>query len=94
MSDPDYRHAEENVRHVDSSIVDLTSSFSLASGMLALAGSFSREQVNATNLLQLNSITAMLELVREYGERGRRPSPAVKEALDLAKQVVAAAQAQ
>lgn len=93
MSDCNASHTDDHAHRMSSSVMDLTSSFSLASHMLTLAGSFAREQVAASNMVQLNSIMAMLELVRVYGQRSRRPSPVVNEALDLAKQVVAAAQA-
>lgn len=91
---PDYEHRREApLNGVNSEMLELTSSVTLAHDMLSLAGAFGREQVIASNMLQLNSMTAMLELVREYGQRSRRPSPVVNEALDLVKQVVAAAQA-
>ena len=44
----------------------------------------------ASNQLQLNSISAMLQLTRELGEPGRRAGPVIKEALDLVSKVVAA----
>ncbi|MEA3011391.1 MAG: hypothetical protein QOJ91_3083 [Sphingomonadales bacterium] len=91
MSDFERRLAEDQAR-MSTSIVDLTSSFSLASQMLTIAGTFCREQVSATEMQQLNAISAMLQLVREYGDRGRPDRAVVTEALDLAKQVVAAAQ--
>jgi hypothetical protein len=93
MSDFDHRPIDEQVHRVNCSVMELSSSFSLASDMLALAGSFSREQVSASNLAHLNSITAMLALVREYGQRGSRADPVVNEALDLVKKVVATTQA-
>lgn len=93
MSDCNASHTDDHAHRMSSSVMDLTSSFSLASHMLSLAGSFAREQVAASNMVQLNSILAMLELVSKFGEAGRRTNPAVKEALDLAKQVVAAAEA-
>ena len=91
MVDPDPVLAEAHVFNVNSEVIGLTPSVSLASSMLALAGGFARDQLSASNQLQLNAMTAMLELVREYGERGKRSSPVVDEALDLVKQVVAAA---
>jgi hypothetical protein len=82
--------SETHIFNVNTEVLGLTPSVSIATSMLSLAAGFGREQISASNQLQLSAMTTMLELARTYGELGRRTSPAVTEALDLAKQVVAA----
>jgi hypothetical protein len=93
MADPDPFFAQEQMFNVNSEVIGLTPSVATAHSMLALAGSWGREQAAASNQFQLNAMSAMVELVREYSERGKRSSPLATEALDLVRQVVAAAQA-
>ncbi|TMJ18870.1 MAG: hypothetical protein E6G92_03325 [Alphaproteobacteria bacterium] len=93
MVDIDPRFAEALAYDVNADVIGLTPAVSLASLMVAHVATVARDQLAASNQYQLNAMSAMLELTREYGERGARTSLAVKEALDLVKQVVATAQA-
>jgi len=87
MTEIDPLLAEMNVFTVNTQVIGLTPSVTLASSMLALAGAFSRDQLTASNQAQLNAIAATLELGRGYAERDL-----LNEALGLVKQVVATAQ--
>lgn len=90
MAEIDPRLEEALLLNVNAEVIRLTPAVSLCSSLVALTGALSTNLLTSSNQFQLNSISAMIELSRQLGERRVQAGMLTDEAVALLKQALAA----